>query len=425
MGFCNRMAVSAIALIALGGASSLRAQDAAVILLEGAAAGLGVSAQDVTPDGATVVGTSDGRVFRWTEAGGVEFLSPSEYFYTIKATVSDDGSVIASTLVDGTTFTVSAARWTQPGGWTFLGCLPAVPPTPDSPAQCSTAWDVSGDGSILVGLGWHGDTYDAEAFRWTQPTGMVGLGRPAQFSSRATAIAATGAVAGGFFEDEVGGYRRPVRWFGTGAPDFFLGANTLGEVGGISSTGGWVTGSALLLDENGYPLPPWTVQKAFLHSEATGFQYVLPTRDYDQYGSEWQAGGNGVADNGMVVGWSGSPGPWGGTLVPSLYCPGQERMFDFARLLAGAGAAIPFNVVIASAEAVTPDGRTVVGQAFDTETYLYVPYVARFAVDPCTPYVAPSLLEIPTLDVRGFAALTLGLAAAALIAIRRRRPSAR
>lgn len=82
-------------------------------------------------------------------------------------------------------------------------------------------------------------------------------------------------------------------------------------------------------------------------------------------------------------------------------------------------------MVIASAEAVTPDGRTVVGQAFDTGTYLYVPCVARFAVDPCTRYMQPSLLEIPTLDLRGLAALTLALAAAALIALRRRRPSAR
>jgi len=420
MCFGKKMAAMALALVALGGASALRAQDAELILLEGAAAGFAVSAQDVTPDGATVVGTSEGRVFRWTEGGGVEFLSPSEYFYTIKAAVSDDGSVIASTLVDDATFTVSAARWTQPGGWTFLGCLPGAPPTPDSPGQCSTAWDISGDGSILVGLGWHGDTYDAEAFRWTQATGMVGLGRPAEFSSRATAIAAIGTVAGGFFEDETAGYRRPARWFGIGPVDFFLGANTYGEVGGISSTGEWTTGAALLLDENGYPLPPWTVQKAFLYSEATGFQYVLPTRDFDSTGAEWQAGGNGVADNGMVVGWSGSPGPWGGSLVPSLYCPGQERMFDFARLLAGAGAAVPIDVQIVSAVAVTPDGRTIVGQAFDSETYLYVPYVARFAVDPCTPYVQPSLLEIPTLGVWGFVALTFALAAVALFTLRRR-----
>lgn len=423
MRLCTSVGLVAIACIAQLPGSALLAQNAELVLIEGAAAPFAVAAQDLTPDGATVVGTSDGRAFRWTAAGGVEFLSPSEYFYTIQSAVSDDGAVVASTIVDAANV-VTAARWTQGTGWVGLGCLPAVPPTPDTPAQCSSAWDVSGDGAILVGLGWHGDTYTAEAFRWTQGTGMVGLGKPAQFSSRATAIAADGSVSGGFFEDETNGQRRPVRWFGTGAPDFFLGEVSFGEVSGVSSDGTWLTGAALLLDADGYPLPPWTVQKAFLWSDATGFRYILPTRDHDEYGSEWQSSGSGVADDGRVVGWSGSPGPWGGELVPSLWCPGTERMTDFRNVLAAQGAVVPAGVSIVSAIAITPDGLHVAGQAYDEEAFEYVPYVVHFAADPCA-YAAPTLAAIPTLDARGLAALVLLLAAAALLRFRRAAPGGR
>lgn len=423
MRLCTSAAMVSIGLSAQLPTTALFAQNADLVLIEDAAAPFAASAQDLTPDGATVVGTSDGRSFRWTAAGGVEFLSPSEYFYTIKAAVSDDGAVVASTVVDGANV-VTAARWTQGGGWVGLGCLPAVPPTPDTPAQCSTAWDVSGDGAILVGLGWHGDTYTAEAFRWTQGTGMVGLGKPALFSSRATAIAADGSAAGGFFEDETNGQRRPVRWFGTGAPDFFLGEVSFGEVSGLSSDGTWLTGAGLLLDENGFPLPPWTVQKAFLWSDAEGFRYLLPTRDHDEYGNEWQSSGNGVADNGMVVGWSGSPGPFGGEIVPSLWCPGTERMTDFRGVLAAHGVVPPAGVSILSAEAVTPDGLHVAGQAYDESTYEYVPYVVHFATDPCA-YTAPTLAEIPTLDTYGFVALALTLALAALVLLRKVTPGGR
>lgn len=394
-------------------AMALHAQPELTLLTDAASPG-GVSAQDVTPDGTTVVGTSDGRAFRWTEAGGVQFLTPADFLHTFDAAVSDDGGVVASTLENPGDNIVSPATWTSGGGWSFLGCLPGVPPTPEQPAQCGSAYDVSGDGAVVVGLAWHGDTFRAEGFRWTAGSGMVGLGQPAGFSSRASAVSSDGTTAGGFYEDESTGQRRPVRWLGTGAPDLFIDPQSIGEVNGVSSTGQWLTGSALLLDAGGLPLPPWTIEKAFLYSDATGFQYVLPHVDYD-LGVEQLAAGNGVADNGMVVGWSGDMGPFG-LVRAAIYCPGTERMVDLNQKLLEDGAVVPANVWLGTALAVTPDGRTIVGQAIDFGTFANVPFVVRYDADPCA---LPSVVEIPTLDAAGFAALALGLAAVALVALRR------
>ena len=416
MKISTQAALAAFGLTLLCGTSAVEAQPELILLTD--AAGGGVSAQDVTPDGVTVAGTSDGRAFRWTEASGVEFLTPPDFLHTFDASVSDDGSVVASTLENPGDNIVSAATWTQGGGWSFLGCLPGVPPTPEQPAQCGSAYDISGDAAVVVGLAWHGDTFRAEGFRWTGGSGMVGLGQPAGASSRASAVSADGTVSGGFYEDESSGQRRPVRWIGTGAPDLFIDPYSIGEANGISTTGHWLTGSALLLDSGGFPLPPWNFEKAFLYSDASGVQYVLPHVDYD-LGTEQRAAGNGVADNGMVVGWSGDMGPFG-LVRAAIYCPGTERMVDLNQKLLDDGATIPPNVWLGSALAVTPDGRTVVGQAIDFGTFENVPFVVRFDADPCAGAI-PSVIEIPTLGGVGFAALALALTGAALVALRRRR----
>lgn len=414
MRLSTRIARAALGLTLLCGATALQAQPE-LILISAAAAPGGVSAQDVTPDGVTVVGTSDGRAFRWTEVGGVEFLTPPDFLHTFDASVSDDGATVASTLVNPGDNIVSAATWTSGGSWSFLGCLPGVIPTPEEPAQCGSAYDISGDGSVVVGLAWHGDTFRAEGFRWTAGPGMVGLGQPAGFSSRASAVSADGTTSGGFYEDESSGQRRPVRWIGTGAPDLFVDPQSIGEVNGISSTGHWLTGSALLLDGGGLPIPPWNFEKGFLFSDATGFQYVLPHVDYD-LGTEQRAAGVGVAENGMVVGWSGDMGPFG-LVRAALYCPGTERMVDLNQKLLEDGATIPANLWLGTALAVTPDGRTIVGQAIDFGTFENVPFVVRYDADPCAGAI-PSVVEIPTLDGLGLLALALALGLAALCVLR-------
>lgn len=162
-------------------------------------AGLGFLAGDnesiafgVSADGTVVVGNSDywppaeiTEGFRWTAAAGVESLgvSPSSAL-----AVSADGSVVVgSTLPSfGTAF-----YWTATDGLVNLGYLPGD--------DLSYALDVSADGSVIVG---HSGSQEGargfQAFRWTQAGGMVGLGfLLGDNGSRAFGVSADGSVVVG------------------------------------------------------------------------------------------------------------------------------------------------------------------------------------------------------------------------------------
>jgi probable HAF family extracellular repeat protein len=83
-----------------------------------------------------------------------------------------------------------AFRWTQATGMVGLGDLPGSD-------FSSRATGVSADGSVVVG---ESDSANGlEAFRWTEGTGMVGLGYlpGGGFNSRALGVSADGSVVVG------------------------------------------------------------------------------------------------------------------------------------------------------------------------------------------------------------------------------------
>jgi probable HAF family extracellular repeat protein len=216
------------------------------------------------------------------------YLSPRDTLHTFYASVSADGSTIVSSVADAADL-FSAARWTAQGdGWQSLGGLPDQS-SPDG-AEISSGWGISGDGSTVVGLGWH-TNYKAEVFQWTEATGMVGLGQPANRSSRASAVSADGSTVVGFYEDPAHGNRRPVRWVNGGKPDLFLGSDLPGEATAANSDGSVIVGAASLTGSGNH---------AFLYSDANGVQDLGIIGD-DPYGFS-QSVANGVSDNSTVVG---------------------------------------------------------------------------------------------------------------------------
>jgi len=154
--------------------------------------------------------------FRWTALDGLEPFPGSHRITTpdyagfshVPNSVSGDGVVY----VGATGLTANAPRqafrYTDAGGYSYLGFLPGVEHIPlgdlyNSPV--STALAISTDGQAIVGFSSSGrawgqspippsiDPYNgSEAFIWQQATGMVGLGDlpGGFFSSQASAVSA-------------------------------------------------------------------------------------------------------------------------------------------------------------------------------------------------------------------------------------------
>lgn len=135
-------------------------------------------------DGSVVVGTSQtsgsvSRSFRWTAADGLVDIEAGRAY-----ACSADGSVVVGRNATG------AYRWTQGGGSVSINTLGAT---------SSAALGCSADGSIVVGYWEDGTTGGRRAFKWTQATGMVDLGRVAGESNGiARACSDDGTVVVGY-----------------------------------------------------------------------------------------------------------------------------------------------------------------------------------------------------------------------------------
>lgn len=159
----------------------------------------------LTADGGAFVGSvyrSYGQSiytgFIWTPTGGIQPAGNAEInrpltgnqYYTA-SDVSADGSVIVGKAANGvsdTAFSRRAYRWTADAGFENL----------DDENFASEATSVSGDGSVIVG--YIGDT-GGQPFRWTEETGLVGLGwlegGNAEANNRATGVSWDGSVVVG------------------------------------------------------------------------------------------------------------------------------------------------------------------------------------------------------------------------------------
>lgn len=163
----------------------------------------GVSADGSTVAGFTVIG-DELQMTHWTPDGGLEPLGAGAAF-----DISRGGTSLVGSRFNGTT--TRAVRWTASTGIVELGQLPGA-----GSAAFSEAYDVSADGSVIIGLA---DTNGAfglpmVGFRWTSGTGMLALNDlpGGQVNAQASAISADGQVTVGFGTGSGG--VRAVRWIG-------------------------------------------------------------------------------------------------------------------------------------------------------------------------------------------------------------------
>jgi probable HAF family extracellular repeat protein len=130
------------------------------------------SAQAITPDGSVIVGGSSSaqgmQAFRWTSAGGMVGLGdlPGGEFDSQARGVSADGSVVVGfSRVEPIPSSIQerAFRWTSSTGMVSLGDIIAG-------SGASQAYDVAGDGSVVVGRASRNSRFFAT--RWDPINGM-------------------------------------------------------------------------------------------------------------------------------------------------------------------------------------------------------------------------------------------------------------
>ena len=203
--------------------------------------------------------------------------------------VSGDGLVVV-----GSTGS-EAFRWTQDSGIVGLGDLPGGDFE-------SNAMSVSADGSVIVGRG--ESCLGDEAFRWTAETGMVGLGDffGGGHSSIAYGVSADGSIVVGRGSSTSGLPSGTFRWMAeTGMQALGdLQGGFSGSAYGVSSDGSVIVGSSLIGDD---------LQGAFRWWDINGNGVVDPDEKLDDHAEFrlfheiWTRAYSASADGSVVVGY--------------------------------------------------------------------------------------------------------------------------
>jgi len=186
-------------------------------------------ASDVSSDGRIIVGFSDSAdgfySFIWTEDAGMQRIDVEDF---TAGAISGDGRVVVGYL-GSPLEQQTPAYWSRETGIVKLD--------PDGVFNGRTAFDVSYDGSVIVG---HAQPY---GFRWSEAEGMVMLTSPAETGgASADVISGDGSIIAGSFVDDLG--RRSVQWNSVGdvelaVPEFGFARN---DISGISRDGQVVVG---------------------------------------------------------------------------------------------------------------------------------------------------------------------------------------
>ncbi len=220
-------------------------QSGGMVGLEFLPGGNASGAEGVSDDGSVVVGSCNGQAYRWTAGNGMQALGimPGTP-YSAATDVSADGSVVVGTATRADWFGQRAFYWTQSEGMVSLGLppggewsrgeavssdgsvivgnwgLPSYAPRGflwnreqgfrDLGDNIMWVYDVSADGSVVVGEKYTAGYVGTEAFRWTEATGAVGLGNLTPYpndSGAAFGVSPDGSVVVGH-----GAQLRPLIW---------------------------------------------------------------------------------------------------------------------------------------------------------------------------------------------------------------------
>ncbi|BDQ02637.1 T9SS type A sorting domain-containing protein [Ignavibacterium sp.] len=316
------------------------------------------NAYDVSDDGTIVVGESETyggntRAFIWTPGTGMQPLTNLQNISSWAVHISSDGNSVIGTARTINGINYQAIRWWRNDGViTFLGTLGG-----SGSFNNSEGYSCNADASIIVGTA-AASNNSRHAFKWTASGGMEDLGTFGNVANRfsaATGISDDASLIVG--HSEYGGsYTRPCFWLNGSINELLTAFATSierGEVTNVSPNGnyicGWIDDSTTFSNENAYL---WSGNPSF-----TGFDIgLLPLVALDQGTSK----AFDVNDNGEVV----------GTATDTLY---EDNAFYWyygviENLNLTYGSIIPFGSKLISANAISNNGRYIVGQGYNVAT---------------------------------------------------------
>jgi len=308
---------------------------------------LSSEATAVSADGRVVVGSSRtstnlSQAFRWTSEDGPRPLGflPNGSFSTATA-VSANGDVIVGNADGGASPGRHVFRWTSQDGMTQVGELPN--------ATLCAGSAVSGDGAVVAGTCLAPNN---EAFRWTDVTGAIGLGRlgpGSNATSTATAISEDGTHVGGAGHPVLTG---AVIWDSSNRP-LIIGAlpgDSSGVITGLSRDGS--VGVGVSVDAAGRPRGfRWTPSGA-----------IVPLATEESFSSTTTTGIS--ADGRRIVGWGSRAS--GGSDAAVLWDE-SGKLRPVSDLLSPEARAASAGWSLTRARAISADGRVVVGQGIDAD----------------------------------------------------------
>ena len=300
----------------------------------------------ISADGTIVVGARSnfGPAFRWTAADGVVNIGGVGF----QARISRDGKTIVSDANDSNGL-ANAAIWQGGTNWKVLGGIPGGQP---SGPYLSSAWDVSADGSVVVGLAWLTPGI-AHGFRWDAKNGMTDLGGLQGRSTRASVVSADANVIAGFDEDPLAynhnNWRGAAWW--QSLERLLNPFGWIGVANAINNDGSVIVGTGT----------PVNTRHAYRYTAADGHIEDLGAlpRGLTPSGQqqEDQSSAAGVSDDGnVVVGISGYRPP-----TDAMIWTPATKMVKLNDYLTSKGITGFDGWSLIGATGVTPDGKTIIG----------------------------------------------------------------
>jgi hypothetical protein len=310
---------------------------------------------DLTPDGSIALLEEPAELLLESS-----FYDTATGTITPAATIGDAAFNFSTGISDNLRISAVHGVPTQAGLWTETdGWLDLASPYEVGCDDIASAWDISADGSVAVGLAWNGCA--AQAFRWVDDGGagtmteleVIGTGINGNLpTNRATVVSDDGLVIAGFAQNGGAVDRAAAVWQadGTGvllAPD----EEWPQEVLSISADGSMVAGT------RGYDGFYWTEAEGMTSlgqlPEAEGPANTFP---------------NAIAAEGELV--AGAFGdPWGFSLPIAFVWTRDEGMRPLQLIIEDSGLVIPDGVVLTNVVAASADGSVLLGNALDAKGY--------------------------------------------------------